>query len=530
MRSNPWIGAVLFVALGTPLLADDWTNAGGGPGRDGSSDEVGPVTPNLLWSGGRSSIIAWQPVTSGRRVFMVRQLGFVPSGVPNEAPIVAQDLDTGAELWVTNLPYNTGDWTPWIAGCSNGLVYASRSGNGASVAARLHAFDQETGAQAWISQETIKTGAYDGVVFAPDGDPIVAWHQAIRRIDADTGATVWTTPRIGSMSGNCGVAVHGDAVYSCEVVPGGHAIKRFDLATGAPQYVGPTMPGFTVQNVPMVGPDGSIYLSRTQNNVTVDFFYAFADDGTAITQKWSVPAAWSTSSEFAVGPDGSVYMLAPGNVLARLDPSTGATLNTSVVLATGAITPRLAVDWEGKVYASNGGGSNGRVFSFNADLTTRWSLNVTNVNIGAPLLGEGGTLVIAGTGTNVRAYRSPSAWSSIDGGIAGSLGEPALVGKGSVTVGYPVALRMTDGVPFMPTFVFVGTSRIDAPLFGGTLVPSPDITIGPFALDANGGFEFGAPWPAGVPSGVQIWFQSWSIDAGAPQGVVATDGLQLTVP
>lgn len=524
------IGLALCAAACVPVLASDWTNAGGGPGRNGQSDEVGPVAPTQIWSGGRSSIIAWQPVTAGRRVFMVRQLGFVPSGVPNEAPLVAQDLDTGAELWVTNLPYNAGDWTTWVAGCSNGLVYASRAGNGGSIAAALYAFDQDSGNPVWVSQETIKTGAYDGVVFADDGDPIVAWHQAIRRIDADTGLTVWTTPRVGSVSGNCGVAIHGDAVYSCEVVPGGHAIKRFDLATGAAQYVGPTMPGFTVQNVPMVGPDGTIYLSRTQNNLAVDFFYAFTDDGSAITQAWSVPAAWSTSSEFAVGPDGSVYMLAPGNVLARLDPATGATLNTSTVLATGSITPRLAVDWEGKVYASNGGSSNGKVFAFNPDLTLRWSLNVTNVNIGAPVLGEGGTLVIAGTGTNVRAYRSPSVWTPTDGALAGASGEPVLEGKGSATVGYPVALRGSNGMPFMPAWLFLGTSRIDAPLFGGTLVPTPTVVIGPFSLDANGGFEFGAPWPAGVPSGVGLWMQAWSVDAGGPQGFAATNGLKLTTP
>ena len=51
-----------------------------------------------------------------------------------------------------------------------------------------------------------------------------------------------------------------------------------------------------------------------------------ADTGAALVQKWAVPAAWSTASEFAVGSDGSPYVLGPGNVILRLDPATGARL------------------------------------------------------------------------------------------------------------------------------------------------------------------------------------------------------------
>jgi len=56
----------------------------------------------------------------------------------------------------------------------------------------------------------------------------------------------------------------------------------------------------------MVEPYGTIYLSRVQNNATVDFFYAINDSGSAMTVRWSRPAQWATTSEFAVGPDGSV--------------------------------------------------------------------------------------------------------------------------------------------------------------------------------------------------------------------------------
>ena len=38
------------------------------------------------------------------------------------------------------------------------------------------------------------------------------------------------------------------------------------------------------------------------------------------------------------------------------------------------------------------GFSNGRFYSFNADLTERWSIPVPNINIGAPAIGRDGTL------------------------------------------------------------------------------------------------------------------------------------------
>jgi hypothetical protein len=168
------------------------------------------------------------------------------------------------------------------------------------------------------------------------------------------------------------------------------------------------MPGFTLQNTPMVGRDGTIYLSRTQNNVATDFFYAFADDGTQITEKWHVPAAWSTESEFAIGPDDTIYHLAPGYVIDRLDPATGATMNTSMpITSAGSAQPRLAIDALGRVYCSNGNFSDGTLLAFEADLSFRWSVPVTNINIGGPAIGRDGTLVVAGVGSDIRAYRTP---------------------------------------------------------------------------------------------------------------------------
>ncbi len=387
-----------------PVCAPDWNNFGGNCGRYGLSSEVGPSAESLLWWGGRPSIIAWTPVIEGGRMFMVRQLAF-PSGEPDASPIVATELGTGAELWIRHLPFNSGDWTTWIAGARDGRVYASRSGDGAWVSARLHALDAATGATVWMSADETTAGPYDGVVFAPNGDLIVGSFYNVMRIRADDGTTLWNSPRICSVAGFCGAAIHGDAVYVADVTVGGHEIVRYDLATGAEMYASSTMPGILQQNTPTAGPDGTVYLSRTQNNPSTDYFYAFEDTGAGLVQKWSVPAGWTTASMYGIGPDGSVYMIAPGDVLVRLNPANGGTLNSAGALADFDSPRGMAIDGTGKLFLSNGASATGRLHVFEANLTALWDVAVENINIGGPAMGRGGTIVVAGIGYDVRAFR-----------------------------------------------------------------------------------------------------------------------------
>ncbi|HYE62524.1 MAG TPA: PQQ-binding-like beta-propeller repeat protein [Phycisphaerales bacterium] len=416
--------------LALSVSGGDWTNAGGNQGRNGLSSELGPDSAtDVLWTGGRSSMIAWQPVIAGRRVFVVRQSQFMPE--QTGSPVVCMDLDDGHEVWFKTIPANQGDWTTWLAGVSHGRVFVSRSGNGATVSAKLWALDAASGNHLWPtgSQDLIDAGPYDGVVFADDGDPVVASFRTIKRINAEDGTTVWTAARVGSVSGNCGGAIHNGAVYVADAVVGGHAIKKFDLVTGAFLYQSPVMAGFTIQNTPMVSPDGTIYLSRVQNNAGVDYFYAINDNGSQMSIRWSAPAGYSTSSEFAVGNDGSVYMWGPvvqnAAFIERRAAADGALISqTEARIPADFAAPRLAVDRDGRVYFSNGAFSNGRLYSFNADLTQRWSIPVPNINIGAPALGEGGTLVVAGVGTNIFALRTdrPPACGTADYNGDGDIG------------------------------------------------------------------------------------------------------------
>jgi hypothetical protein len=402
----PAVVVLLPAALTVSAHAQGWANSGGNAGRNGLTDALGPDAADVLWTGGRPSSIAWQPVIEGATVYLVRQTGFPPEPDSDESPVVAMDLDTGAELWVADIPFENGDWTTWIVGARGGLVFACRGGNGSTSSAPVYALDGATGDVVWISEDEVSAGAYDGVVFAPDGDLLIGDFRTVTRIDFDTGATVWRAARTCSVSSSCGGASSGSAFYIADATSGGHVIKRLDLATGAIEYQSPVMAGFTLQNTPMVGPDGRIFLSRTQNNPAVDYFFAFEDTGASIVELWNTEAGWSTTSEFCTGPDGSVYMLGPDLTIQRRDPDTGGLLDESMSVAADFLGPRMAADRDGRVFLSNGSFSDGRFYSFNPDLTPRWDVPVTNINIGAPAIAHDGTLIVAGVGSDVRAYRT----------------------------------------------------------------------------------------------------------------------------
>jgi hypothetical protein len=388
------------------LDGSDWTNNGGNAQRNGMMTTTGPTTDDLLWSGAQKSIISWLPVTEGGRLFVVRQNGM--PGATNDSLIVAMDLQTGEELWIATIPYHSGDWTTWIAGVNNGHVYASRSGNGASVEDNLYALDAGTGALLWTSTQLIDAGPYDGVVFASNGDPIVSSFMDIWRFNANTGSIVWHADRLGSVSGTCGGALYQNAFYIADASPGGNIIVRYDATTGERQYQTNTMPGFTIQNTPFVGPDGTVYLCRTQNNPSVDFFYAFTDTGSAFSEKWHIPSAWTCFSEYATSADGCVYVLIPGPRVAKVSAVNGSILaQTDVIVTDVPPAPHIAVDAAGTVFVSNGGFNNGAVHMYSSDLTPIWDTTVHNINIGGPALGQNGILLLSGTGTDFRAYHRP---------------------------------------------------------------------------------------------------------------------------
>ncbi len=399
-----------------PAIGGDWTTGvGRTPARDGLSDETGPTEPALLWQGSRPAIVAQQGMAAGDLFVTSRISSFT---IPTGTWIVAHDLNTGFERWAIRLPFNDPDeWRSRVMAIRDGQVYASRSG-GEINPASLFALDPADGSIVWESEDLIEERTTESPAFADDGDLIIGNFDSVMRIDHDDGSTVWEVPRSCPTSNGCSAAVFGDRVYIWEPSAQGPKVTAFRLGDGARLYSSDAIGGGFVQQLGLVvGPDGTVYAPRTQNNPVTDFFVALRDTGSALEEKWRRPLGYVPFGSFALGPDGSVYSYETtrdgGNAdltILRLNPETGDVIDASAAIRSNfPVQPRIAVDADGLVFFTNGGFSNGALVALDADLGERWSVAIPNVNVGGPVIGAGGVLVVCGIGTNVLAYQTASA-------------------------------------------------------------------------------------------------------------------------
>lgn len=421
-----WSDSVPGVFLGGPALAidgtlvvcgfddvrayktggGDWnTGVGGNSARTSLSAAAGPTAPSILWEGGPPALFGEPSVIEGNIVVSTRTEAFGADG----SWIVAQDLLTGGELWRVKLPISFADsWKSGVSAIRGGQVYATRAGNTKSE--YLYALNATDGSILWQSEEPIDQYA-DSLAFAANGDPIVGNYSSLTRINNLDGKTVWKTARVCGLSGACMAAVSGDHVYAWDY-DSGFLVRAFDATTGNRLYSSAALPWgvFPAQDGPMAGPDAMVYVAIDTRNVDGALaFVALRDSGSALIEEWRIPAGNAPFASFGIGPDGSVYAYSPSNQILRIDPSTGAVRDTSMPIPSFSnfYGPRVAIDSAGRVFLTAGAPAGGTLYSFDADLTLRWTDSVPNVNLGGPALGSNGTLVVCGA--NVRAYRTPPA-------------------------------------------------------------------------------------------------------------------------
>jgi hypothetical protein len=491
------LSTLLPLLLVDVARGQDWPGLGGNAARNGLTEVLGPTAPTLLWSNSDDfSIIAWQPVVDAQRVYTIRESAFPQNGGAAGDELVAYSLHSGDELWRTTLPWGgdtSTEWIAWIAGAANGRVYASRASH--MQPGPIQAFDGASGTALWTSVATVETFAYDGVVFAPDGDLIVGDWQRILRLEASDGSLVWQTVRSCPVSGTCGPALGPDGVFIDEPAVGGNILTKLDPATGARLYSSPVMAGFTDQNTPFVSPDGAtVYFSRSQNNASVDFLFAFDDTGAALVQRWSREIRWTTTHEHGIAADGSLYTFLPNDEFVRLDPVTGnVTASAGVLAPLGNPSPKTAVGVEGTVYVSNGWAStpatDGRLWAFSGDLSvTLFNLTLDRQNQGGPALAQSGSLVVCDR-VGVRAYRED--FSRYCSSTPNSTGLAALVaasGSNLAGGGNQLLLSAAPTQSGQPGIFFHGASQINVPFGNGSLCVGAPIVrlLPPVVADGSG--------------------------------------------
>jgi hypothetical protein len=121
-------------------------------------------------------------------------------------------------------------------------------------------------------------------------------------------------------------------------------------------------------------------------------------------------------------------------------------------------------------------------------------------------------------------------WASVGPGLAGSSGVPKLAGAGTLCADMPISLTLTRAKPNGSATLVAGLSALLAPFKGGTFVPAPLVLVSGLPVAANGSVVIQGLWPAGVPSGLTLYFQYWIPDAAAVQGMAASNGLSATAP
>ncbi len=125
----------------------------------------------------------------------------------------------------------------------------------------------------------------------------------------------------------------------------------------------------------------------------------------------------------------------------------------------------------------------------------------------------------------------PDPWTDLGHALVGSAALlPRLTATGTLAPSSPGVVSLQDAASGRPAVLVVGTHAGAVPLLGGTLVPFPFQSVLPYETDALGGLAIPYEWPAGVVPGHTLYVQAWISDAGAPQGMSASNALAATAP
>ena len=137
-------------------------------------------------------------------------------------------------------------------------------------------------------------------------------------------------------------------------------------------------------------------------------------------------------------------------------------------------------------------------------------------------------VVTNGDDDTVSSHLSVHGWAWLGGGLAGTNGVPRLTGSGCWVEGATVDVLTTGALPGASAPLVVGFSRIDAPFYGGTMVPAPDLVLY-LVADGSGETSISFELPPGLPADFHFWMQSWVYDPGAIAGFAGSNALRVDV-
>ena len=123
---------------------------------------------------------------------------------------------------------------------------------------------------------------------------------------------------------------------------------------------------------------------------------------------------------------------------------------------------------------------------------------------------------------------APQTFQDLGGAIAGTKGDPVLVGTGLLEAGEQVTLDLSNALGDASAFLVIGLSSINLPVGAGLLVPTPDAILAPVTTAPDGSFQLATTWPGTVAPGTPFFFQYWMLDPGGFSGYAASNGVCRT--
>jgi hypothetical protein len=110
--------------------------------------------------------------------------------------------------------------------------------------------------------------------------------------------------------------------------------------------------------------------------------------------------------------------------------------------------------------------------------------------------------------------------------LAGTGGlEPLFTVCGELSTGNTADFLLEDALPFANAWLVISFFQGNLPFAGGTLVPLPDILLGPVPTDGTGSILL--PGVAGGGGPADLYMQWVVIDGGAPLGKAMSNGEQV---
>jgi len=377
-----------LLLISTLLYGQNWYTISGSNSKNGLTKLTGPVSITTpFWNVTSPTNTVW-----GNAVYTFGDKFVSSRGVlsPYKLLVEMRSLATGELIWSKTVSETARLYT---VGFTEDAVYAA---DYQGTTTTLYALSVDSGNVKWSIPTNMFPGN-TGICFTPDGDPIIFG----KRLDRKTGIPKWTYNYTIPVSPDGGFVIYGNTYYHWTgSITTPKKLIAVDINTGALKYISAELPGDGDQeNDLIVGPDGTIYIARDGGAL-----YAFTDNGSGFTEKWSKAPAVLPKS---FGPDNVIYCAnvntgTTAGTLMRINGLTGAVIDS----LPGTKAVYVTVGADSTVYVNNGEGATGKLIAFTPDLQTiKWQLNLSYVTyLGAPL-GKEGVFVAIGAGSQITAYK-----------------------------------------------------------------------------------------------------------------------------